>query len=303
MRILLLLLLATAAVTSHAQQVSGVAKDAQGSPLTGATITLFKAKDTAVVKLALSKDGAYSFAEIKEGDYRVGASYVGYKSKLSPVFPVTSGSVTAPELSLNKASADLKGITVTAQKPMIEVKADRTILNVEGTINATGNDALELLRKSPGVTLDKDDNIGLSGKNGVQVYIDGKPSPLSGSDLTAFLKGLQSAQIESIEIITNPSAKYDAAGNAGIINIRLKKNKAFGTNGSVTAGYAIGVFPKYTGSFNLNHRNKALNLYGTYSASKGLNNNPIELYRTIADSVFDGKGYFRYDNQNHNLKV
>ena len=111
---------------------------------------------------------------------------------------------------------------------MVEVKADRTILNVEGTINATGNDALELLRKSPGVTIDKDDNISLSGKNGVQVYIDGKPTPLTGTDLANYLKSLQSSQIESIELITNPSAKYEAAGNAGIINIRLKKNKTFG---------------------------------------------------------------------------
>src|SRR5215204_451268 len=295
MRILLLLLLATAALTSHAQQVSGVAKDVQGSPLTGATVTLFKAKDTAVVKLALSKDGAYSFTEIKEGEYRVGASHVGYISKLSPAFTVTSGSVTAPELSLNKASADLKGITVTAQKPMIEVKADRTILNVEGTINATGNDALELLRKSPGVTLDKDDNIGLSGKNGVQVYIDGKPSPLSGSDLTAFLKGLQSAQIESIEIITNPSAKYDAAGNAGIINIKLKKNKAFGTNGSVNAGYNYGIFGKYNNGISFNNRNKNVNIFGNYNFNHGTNRMVINLYRDLLDTIFDGKN--KMDNK------
>src|SRR5829696_6811289 len=142
MRIVLLTLLATAALNLSAQQVSGLAKDAQGNPLTGATVTLFKAKDTSVVKLAVSKDGAYSFTEIKEGEYRVGASHVGYISKLSPAFSVTTGNVTAPELSLTKTSADLKGVTITAQRPMIEVKADKTIVNVEGTINATGNDAL-----------------------------------------------------------------------------------------------------------------------------------------------------------------
>jgi outer membrane receptor protein involved in Fe transport len=106
---------------------------------------------------------------------------------------------------------------------MVEVKADKTILNVEGTINATGSNALELLRKSPGVSLDKDENISLAGKNGVQIYIDGRVTPLSGTDLAIYLKTLQSSQIESIELITNPSAKYDAAGNAGIINIRLKR--------------------------------------------------------------------------------
>lgn len=126
----------------------------------------------------------------------------------------------------------------------MEVRADKTILNVEGTINAVGNDAMELLRKSPGIMIDKDDNISLAGKNGVQVYIDGKPSPLSGTDLANFLKSMQSSQIEAIEIITNPSAKYEAAGNAGIINIRLKKNKSFGTNGSVNAGITQENMPK-----------------------------------------------------------
>ena len=120
---------------------------------------------------------------------------------------------------------------------MVEVKADKTILNVEGTINAVGYDALELLRRSPGVMIDKDDNVSLAGKNGVQVFIDGKPSPLSGSDLANFLKSLQSAQIEAIEIITNPSARYDAEGTSGMINIVLKKNTTQGVNGSVSASY------------------------------------------------------------------
>ena len=110
--------------------------------------------------------------------------------------------------------------------------------------------------------VDKDDNLSLAGKNGVKIYIDGRPSPLAGSDLAAYLKSLQSAQIEAIEIITNPSAKYEAAGNAGIINIKLKKNLTIGTNGSVNAGYNIGIYSKYNAGFSLNHRNTKLNLFG-----------------------------------------
>ncbi|RYF86229.1 MAG: TonB-dependent receptor [Chitinophagaceae bacterium] len=304
MRTLFLLVLVAFVSVANAQTISGVAKDDAGAPLAGATVALLKAKDTAVVKLGVaSNSGDYSFTGIQQGDYRVMVSHVGYNSAVSPVFTLSSDKATVPSFPITKASTDLKGITVSVRKPMIEVKADKTVLNVEGTINAAGSDALELLRKSPGVTVDKDENINVNGKNGVQVYVDGRPTPLSGSDLANFLKSTQSSQIEAIEIITNPSAKYEAAGNAGIINIRLKKNKAFGTNGSVTAGYAIGVFPKYNGSFNLNYRNKAINLYGTYSVSKGLNHNPIELYRTVADTIFDGKGYFRYDNQNHNVKI
>ncbi|HRH60228.1 MAG TPA: TonB-dependent receptor, partial [Chitinophagaceae bacterium] len=248
------------AFTASAQNISGTAKGADGKALNRATITLHNAKDTSVIKLDVTaNDGSYSFRSVKNGSYIISASYVGYMPVYSNVFEVSGGDVALPALSLTKATGNLKEVTVSSRKPMIEVKADKTILNVENTINAVGNDALELLRKSPGVLVDKDDNISLSGKNGVQVYIDGKPSPLSGSDLSSYLKTLQSSQIEAIEIIVNPSAKYDAAGNAGIINIRLKKNKAFGTNGSVTAGYNIGTFPKYNGTFAINHRNKKIN--------------------------------------------
>jgi iron complex outermembrane recepter protein len=303
MRSLLLLLTMTIALASNAQEVTGLAKDAQGTPLNGATITLFKAKDTSVVKLSVTKEGSYSFTNISEGEYRVGASYVGYNSQLSTPFQVTGASVKAPELLLTKAAADMKGIVVTAKKPIIEVKADKTILNVEGTINATGSTALELLRKSPGVTVDKDDNLSLSGKNGVQVYIDGRPSPLSGQDLANYLKSMNSAEIDAIELITNPSAKYEAAGNAGIINIRLKKNKSFGTNGSVNAGLNIGHYPKYNGGINLNHRNKNVNLFGNYSYNEGKNYNSLNIYRTVSDSAFQTLSTIMFNNKSHNFKA
>lgn len=108
---------------------------------------------------------------------------------------------------------------------MIEVKADRTVFNVESSINATCSNALELLQKGPGVTVDKDENISMKGKNGVRIYIDGKPSPMAGTDLAAYLKSVQSSDIESIEMIENPSAKYDASGNAGSLTSGLKRTK------------------------------------------------------------------------------
>ncbi|MGZ3837659.1 MAG: TonB-dependent receptor domain-containing protein [Flavisolibacter sp.] len=303
MRSLFLLLLATAAFGAQAQEVSGLAKDAQGAPLTGATITLFRARDTSVVKLAVSKEGLYQFRDVQVGDYRVGASHVGYTSKLSAPFAVSASGTKVPDFLLEKSAADLKGIVVTAKKPMVEVKADKTILNVEGTINATGSDALDLLRKSPGVTVDKDENLSLSGKNGVQVYIDGRPTPLSGQDLANYLKSLNSSQIESIELITNPSAKYEAAGNAGIINIRLKKNKAFGTNGTVTVGYNVSHYDKFNAGFSLNHRNQNINLFGNYNVNEGKNINHLNIYRTVADSIFDNKGDITFHNRSHNFKA
>ncbi|GAB2828469.1 TonB-dependent receptor domain-containing protein [Ferruginibacter profundus] len=300
-----ILLFLTGLFAAHSQaQVSGTTKDAQGAGITGATISLLAAKDSSIKKLAVSKaNGVYSFTNIAAGKYLIKATNVGYTPVFSAPFEVNGTAVTVADLKLEKAAANLKGVVVTSQKPMIEMKADKMIVNVEGTINSVGSDALDLLRKSPGVQVDKDENLSLSGKNGVQVYIDGRPSPLSGQDLANYLKTLNSAQIESIEIITNPSAKYEAAGNAGIINIRLKKNKALGTNGSVNAGWNIGVYAKYNAGINLNYRNKKVNLFGNYSYNKGLNENNLSIVRTVADSSFNQKGLITMDNESHNFKA
>ena len=294
------------ATMGFAQQISGVVKDQQGKPVSGSTVSLLKSKDSSVVKLAASDNsGHYSFNSIKYGKYVLSITHVGYAPSYSPAFEFSgTGETNVPDVSLSKLENELKGVVVSSKKPMVEVKADRTILNVEGTINATGNDALELLRKSPGVTVDKDDNISLSGKNGVQVYIDGKPTPLSGSDLANYLKSIQSSQIESIELITNPSAKYEAAGNAGIINIKLKKNKTFGANGSVNAGWNIGTYAKYNSGIVLNYRNKKFNLFGNYNYNHNKNQNWLNLYRTTsADSSFDQKSTIINRNESHGFKA
>lgn len=290
---------------TKAQMILGTVKDDQGKALNGASVSLRKAKDSALVKLAVSDaSGKYQFNNIPAGNYFVTVSHVGSVPKNSGTVEVSgAGDVTIPEVSIVKASSNLKAVVVNSKKPMVEVKADKTILNVEGSINAVGQDALELLRKAPGVLLDKDDNISLSGKNGVQIYVDGKPTPLSGTDLTAFLKTIQSSQVESIEIITNPSAKYEAAGNAGIINIKLKKNKSFGTNGSVTAGYAVGIFPKYNAGVSLNHRNKKINVFSNYNYNWNRTENHFDLYRNLADTIFDQHSLMANKNQSHGFKA
>lgn len=295
-----------AAAIGFAQEISGDVKDPQGKAVSGSTVSLLKAKDSAVIKLAATNnDGHFSFKPINEGKYLVSVSHVGYAKRYSSAFDFSgAGETKVPALELSKAAAELKGVTVTSKKPIVEVKADRTILNVEGTINATGSDALELLRKAPGVTIDKDDNLSLSGKNGVQVYIDGKQTPLSGADLANYLRSLQSAQIESIEIITNPSAKYEAAGNAGIINIRLKKNKAYGFNGSVNAGWNIATYPKYNAGGALNYRHKKINVFGNFNYNKNKNENIFNLYRTTStDSSFDQHSVMTNRSENKGFKA
>lgn len=278
-------------------------KDQQGKGLAKSTVSLLKAKDSSVVKLVVTgEDGRYAVTPAENGRYLVSASFVGFVTAYSAPFEVSGSGYSVPDLSISKSTGTLQDVTVSAKKPIVEVRADKTILNVEGTINAVGYDALELLRRSPGVMVDKDDNVSLAGKNGVQVYIDGKPSPLSGADLANFLKSLQSAQIEAIEIITNPSAKYEAAGNAGIINIRLKKNKTFGTNGSVNLGYVQGFYPKYNGGFNLNHRNKKVNIFGNYNYNNGRFRMEMNSDRDQFDTLFVQRNQMVFKNNTHGFK-
>jgi hypothetical protein len=303
--ILLMMPLLLCAAATMAQQITGNVKDDQGKALSGATVTLKKVKDSALVKLAATNaTGVYSFTGINAGSYFVAVSFTGYTPKTSATIEVSgAGDVTVPEVALTKMAGNLKEVAVIARKPIVEVKADKTILNVEGTINSVGQDALDLLRKAPGVMVDKDDNLNLSGKNGVQVYVDGRPTPFSGKDLSDYLKTIQSSSIEAIEIITNPSAKYEAAGNAGIINIRLKKNKSYGTNGSVNAGYNLGYTPKYNGGFSLNNRNKYVNVFGNYTYNDNPNETNINLHREVTDTLFDGKTKINVGNKSHNFKA
>lgn len=290
--------------SAKAQKVTGSVQDEQNKAIASTTVSLLKATDSTLAKLSTTDNsGNYSFDGVAAGKYFVSVTNVGYQPYMSSAFEVNGAPVAVPVIKLLKAEATMEGVTVTARKPMVEVKADKTILNVEGTINATGNDALELLRKAPGVMVDKDDNLTMAGKNGVQVFIDGKPSPLSGTDLANYLKTLQSSQVEAIELITNPSAKYEAAGNAGIINIKLKKNKTFGTNGSVNAGYNIGTYAKYNAGISLNHRNKNINVFGNYNYSQGLNGNWQNMYREQADTVFNQNSTMKFYYNTHNFKT
>ena len=231
----------------NSAQISGTISEDNNKPLPAATVILLNAKDSSLAKTAVTNaTGVFRMPGIKPGTYFLSATSVGHTKNTSPKFIITEGQeFTAAPLILLRGNTALAAVTVQVKKPMIEVRADKTVFNVENSINATGSNAFELLQKSPGVSVDKDDNISMQGKNGVKIYIDGKPTQMAGADLAAYLRSVNSADIESIEMITNPSAKYDAAGNAGIINIRLKKNKNYGANGNIASGVAFGHTPKY----------------------------------------------------------
>ncbi len=164
---------------------------------------------------------------------------------------------------------NLAAIVVTSKKPFIEQQIDKTLVNVQADITAIGSNAFEILQKAPGISITSEDVINMSGKAGVNVMIDGRPTQMSSKELAAFLRSMPGSNIDKIELITNPSARFDAQGNAGIINIRLKKNKIKGTNGNISLGYTQQQHYRSNGSFSINHRTGKLNAF----ANVGVNNN------------------------------
>ncbi len=294
-----------------AQHITGIVSDAQGKAQEFATVLLMKAQDSTLAKGAITDfDGKFDIEGVAQGRYYTQISVVGFKNFSSKVFDFDGKSTLEIEKTvLQNLDKELQTVTITARKPMIEVKADRTVFNVEDSPNAIGLTALELLRKSPGVQIDKDENVLLKGKQNVLVYINGKPSQMSGRDLASFLKGINSSDIEAIEIISNPGAKFDAAGNAGIVNIRLKKNKKLGTNGNVSFGVAQGFTPKADAALSLNYRGAKWNLFSNYSYNWGENRNTMALDNVIDlkngqyNNLWINRNNQSWTNNDHNFKV
>ena len=221
--------------------------------------------DGTLVKAAITNEqGAFIIADLSPNTYTLVLSFVGYTT-VEKSITITTETLTLPPIQMQFATETLEEVTVVAERPIIQVEPDKTIFNVAGTVSSAGNNGIELLRKAPGVRLDNNNNVIVEGKTGVLIYIDGRQSFLQGDDLTAYLQSLQADTIDSIEIITQPSARFDAAGNAGIINIRLKREKGLGTRGSISSTVTVGDYLRTNNSVSLTSRLKKWNLYGTYS--------------------------------------
>ncbi|MFN0013964.1 MAG: TonB-dependent receptor domain-containing protein [Saprospiraceae bacterium] len=286
------------------QKITGRVLQHDGSPAEFVTVTLYNASDSALIKGTMTDEsGGYELTTVARGRYFLSASGVGSGKGMSPVFEHAGTDTSVGETRLDDGSKTLGEVTVTARKPVIEVKADKTILNVEGTVNSTGLNALELLRKAPGVTVDNNENVSLKGKNGLRILIDDREVPLDGKDLAAQLKGMQAADIGSIEIISNPSAKYDAAGNAGIINIKLRRNKALGTNGTIGLEAVQGKTTKGGLNVSLNHRSKRFNLFGSYNNHYGRWHNNQYFLREQNNLRFDQAAENHDVNRRNNARL
>lgn len=273
-------------------KIEGIILDENAKPLPFATTLLLKSSDSTLVKAGVTDEsGNYIFENFAANTYLVSVTMVGYNKFTSPPISISAenSKITFQPIKLQLSSNELKEVNVTAKKPFIEQQVDKTVVNVENSIVASGNTALEVLEKSPGIIIDQqNDKIKLKNKSGILFMIDGKRNYLSEADLVQMLKNMSSDQIASIEIITNPSSKYDAAGNSGIINIKLKKNQSYGTNGSFSTSAGTAFIPNSTkdlnrGSvnLNLNYRNQKWNLYGSASGNRSAWYNDNRLDRKV----------------------
>lgn len=278
---LFLLFLSTLYVSVRAQTtLNGTIRDGTNKPLPFASVALLNARpglardstdasDRLTKGTASDQQGFYAFENVRAGRYVVRVTAVGYQKVYSAPVDVATSPVELPALTLSEATGQLNAVQVTAKKPFVEQQLDRMVINVANSIVGSGSTALEVLEKSPGVTVDyQNERLQLRGKDGVIVQIDGKQTYLSAQDVVALLRTMSSDNIATIELITNPGARYDAAGNSGIINIRLKKNTNLGTNGTASIAGGSGRFDRERGSLQLNHRTQKLNLFGSYSLNR-----------------------------------
>ncbi|NTS42357.1 TonB-dependent receptor [Flavisolibacter sp. BT320] len=281
----------------------------QQSPVEGATVELLRSKDSALVKTAITdKAGLALLENIAPATYQFRVTSVGFATVLSKPFTVKENETASPPaIHLTKTESEMQGVTVSARKPFIQRLNDRLIVNVDNSVVNAGSAAFDVLERSPGITIDQNDNISLRGRQGVIIMIDGRVSSMTGADLANYLRGLPVNAIERIEIITNPSSKYDAAGNSGIIDIRLKKDQRLGYNGTLTAGYGQGVYPKWNAGTTFNYRNKSVNVFGNYTHSYRENLNHLIINRNFYNKgVFNGSddkdNYARMPFRSHTVR-
>ncbi len=286
-----MLAFATASLVAFAQndgKITGVIKDGGSQKvIDAATISLLKAEDSALVRTSVTdKDGNFVFDHIAVGAYLVRSTSVGHLEVYSRVLLLTTpqSRVQTGVMELLPAAKSMAAVVVTAKKSFVERRADKTLINPDALISNTGANALEVLEKAPGVSVDKDGNISLKGKQGVVVMMDGKQTYMSATELAAFLTNTSAASIDQIEIMTNPSAKYDAAGNSGIINIKTKKNRQKGFNGAASISYGQGRYGSGNSNLNLNYRNGKINLFSTLSGQLRKDYQHMDIHRTYLDN-------------------
>jgi hypothetical protein len=258
-------------------------QDEQKNALPGASVYLLNRDSVTVRSGAANAAGLVEFIHLDSGTYKVKAGQAGREDGYSPWINLATDTSFSGVIILPSKSSTLAGVTVVSKKPFIQFLPDKTIVNPEANITNAGATVMDILEKSPGITVGKDGSIIMKGKPAVTVLIDGKSTQLSGADLQAYLSGISASQVDVVELVENPGAKYDASGNAGIINIKTKSGRQKGFNGTLNLSAGQGMFSKTGNSINLNYRNGKLNWFLNY----GMRANKERQYAWTLRKYFD----------------
>ncbi|WP_158825980.1 outer membrane beta-barrel family protein [Mucilaginibacter lacusdianchii] len=289
---LLLLLFICGTTLAQTGNISGKVTDAQHQALTGATVLLLRSSDSVQVGgQAANASGVYHFNNVAAGKYIVKAAMVSFQAAYTTI-NFKGESMEVPVLILTGQKNALKEVTVTTTLPQLQQKSDRLVVNVE-KLNTTGDNALEVLKKAPGIRLDKDDNILYRNNAGVVVMIDGKRTYMSGSELSNYLKSMPGSALSKVELIANPPGNYDAEGTAGIVNIILKRNKLQGYNGTANINASYGKYPKLYGGLNFNYNVGKLSLFTRANSGYYDSYNKLTLSRQIDNEVYNQYNLWR----------
>lgn len=246
--------------------MGSIADNSQNEKIEYANIMLFNSTDSTLITGTITNaNGEFVMEKVPYGKYYIIADFIGYNKKMIKDIELDKKhkTINLETITLEQAVEILQEAEVSAERNLVDLKIDKKVVNVSKNVNAQGGTAVEALQNVPGVNVDVDGNVTVRGSGSYTVLIDGKPSPIQGSDA---LKQLPAEIIENIEIITNPSAKYDPDGTSGIINVILKKDKKDGINGMVSVNY--GTIDKYGGNLNLNIRNNKINYFINSSYNK-----------------------------------
>ena len=291
--------------------VKGRIIDQTKHPVEFATAALLNAKTNQLVTGSVSNEkGEFLIEKVPVGEYKLAVSMMGYQKVETESFSLADKNhlVVDKQIVLNESTHQLAEATVTARRKFIEQKADKMVINPDASITTSSDNVFDILKQLPGVSVDNNDNISLKGKQGVIVMIDDKPTYLSADQLANLLKGMQGKNVERIEIIENPSARYDAEGNSGIINIKTKHNKAPGFNGNVFGGLSLGSKLGENGGIDLSMHTGKINLYGNYSFYEWRGWNSMDAVRQFMTGSNQGAyqqiySYSRYHGNAHNFKI
>ncbi len=292
----------------HAQvRITGSVQSEHNEPLPLATVYLTKTNTTVVLKAAVTdENGHYQFAEVKPGNYRIDVKMIGYLSDKSNAFDIAQSDYSLPVIQLKTDTRKLQEVAVEGKRPMVESKPGKLVLNVENSPMAAGNNALDIVQRAPGVSLDNNNNLQLMGQSGVAVTIDGRQTYMSGEQLVNFLKSTDGNQIKSVEVITTRAAKDDAEGAVGTINIVLKKNRMEGFNGSFNLTAGSGEKFRGNSSLSLNYKKENTTVFGSYAYSDEKAYRQLHIDRIIQNdgvkSYFNQKSVLDEKERNHSYR-